>query len=105
MGSQNQAAALSNDVLNRRQGRANPRVIRNFAVGDRNVEVDAHEYAFSFQVEVGDRQLPHRLSYFSTSLMRSHIRQLKPHSLSYQEKTLIRRSPRTLVSGASTIEE
>ena len=52
--------AVGEEGRDRRQGGPDPRVVGDLAVGERDVEVDAHEDALARGVEVADRQLFHR---------------------------------------------
>src|SRR5689334_18499002 len=97
---------LFDQVAQRRERRHDARIVSHlpFSV-ERHVHVHAHEDPPSLDgnlaqpPEAGSAHaLPRRRS---ASTMRFE----KPHSLSYQEKTFTTRSPETMVSGASKIEE
>jgi len=62
---QDDRRAVVQRVLNRRQRRADARIVADAAVFHRHVEVDPDEHALSFQVEVADGQF-HKP--FATSL-------------------------------------
>jgi len=51
--------AVGEEARDRRQGGPDPGVVGDLAVGQRNVEVDAHEDALARGVEVADRQFVH----------------------------------------------
>ena len=54
MRAQDDPRPVVDQVADRRQRRANARVVGDRAVGDRHVEVDAHEHALAFDVDVLD---------------------------------------------------
>ncbi len=86
----------------RRQRRADARVVADHAVLDRDVEVDAAEHAPAGElqrVQAARERAGHR-----TLVIRSTSRFEKPHSLSYQEMTLAWR-PCAIVSLESKIDE
>ena len=99
---ENKLSVLFDDIPNGGERRLYACVIRDLAIGERNVEVHAHKDTAALQIEIRNPEFIH---YFITSLMTSRSLQLKPHSLSYQENTLTSRSPIAFVSGPSTIEE
>src|SRR5581483_11575520 len=96
-------AAVLDDVANRRQRRADARVVADRAVLQRHVEVDAHEHALAGDVEVANRKL--HSPFFTSSRSRSTQRFEYPHSLSYHERTLTKLPSITFVYGASMIDE
>src|SRR5439155_17309035 len=51
--------AMSDRKLDRRQRRANPRVISDFTVLDGYVEINAHEHALADQVQIVDGEFRH----------------------------------------------
>src|SRR5256714_6857318 len=114
MGDQDHAGTALEQVLDGRERLADAGVVDDAAILDRDVEVDADQHALARDVEVANRGFLERAaqadvgSQFSRSPMntaRSTTRQEYPHSLSYQENTLPCRSPMTMVSGASTMDE
>src|SRR6267142_246848 len=100
----NQAAGVFENITDRWEGSPDTRVVCNSPAIDRNIEVHAHEHTLAAQIEIRNGEFAHEC-YFTSSLMRSRIRQLKPHSLSYQENTLTNLSPSVFVNGASTMDE
>src|SRR5256886_2638329 len=114
MRDQDHARTALDQVLDRRERLADAGIVDDAAILDRDVEVDADQHALARDVEVANRGFLERAaqadvgSQFSRSPMntaRSTTRQEYPHSLSYQENTLPCRSPMTMVSGASTMDE
>src|SRR6267142_4486756 len=104
MRSENQAAAFFENITDRWKRSLDARVICDPSAFDGDIEVHAHEHTLAAQIEIRNGKLAHAV-YFTSSLMRSRIRQLKPHSLSYQENTLTNLSPSVFVNGASTMDE
>ena len=97
MGDHDHARTALDQVLDGRERLADPGIVDDTAVLDRDVEVDADQHALARDVEVANRGFLERAaqadvgSQFSRSPMntaRSTTRQEYPHSLSYQEKTL-----------------
>ena len=96
---QDQPGAAVTQLVDRRQRRADPRVVRNRAVLERHVEVDTHQYALSIDVpEIV--QCPH-----SNFCAISNTRLEYPHSLSYHETTLTIVPSMTAVSFESKIDD
>ena len=100
---EHQARAARAQLLDRRQGGANARVVGDLRrpslrVLERDVEVHAHEHPPARDVEVVDAS--HRIFW-----IRSTRRFEYPHSLSYQATTFTIVPSMTAVSLPSTIEE
>src|SRR5207302_9043513 len=111
---QDHPAAAAHELLDRREGLADPGIVLDAAILDRDVEVHPNEHALAGDVDIAAREFrkgPAGRSLadqFSRSPMytaRSTTRQEQPHSLSYQLKTLPGRSPRTMVRAASPLPE
>jgi len=111
---QDHARTPFDQVLDGRDRLSDPGIVDDPAALERDVEIDANQHALAGDVDVANRGFLQRAaqrdvgSQFSRSPMntvRSTTRQEYPHSLSYQAKTLPWRSPTTIVSGASTIDE
>ena len=100
MRAEDHARAALAQRRDRRQRRADARVVADRAVLQRNVEIDAAEHAPARDLQriQASRQL------HKTLVIRSTSRLEKPHSLSYQEMTLAWR-PWTIVSLESKIDE
>ena len=59
MAGEDQAGALVEEGRDGRDGRPDPGVVRDLAVGERDVEVHPHEDALAREVRIADRQLVH----------------------------------------------
>ena len=72
---QDEGGPFVQDVLNRRQCRADPGVIGNRTVLQGNIEIDAHEHALALQINITNRLLVHIQS-------ASHIKNIRaPRSI------------------------
>ena len=108
MAGQHQPCSPLAELVERRKDRADPEIVGDDSVLQRNVEVDANEDASPGEVtEVLDgAQAPPRPAYSldATSSVSSTSRFEYPHSLSYQPMTLTR-FPIAMVDSASKTQE
>ena len=65
---ENHARAMFGRVIDRRQRRANARIVVNSAVFDGNVEIDSNEDAFAGKFQIPDGELGHRYLHQMVSL-------------------------------------
>ena len=114
MREQDHLAALGGDLGDRRRHALDARGVGDHAVVDRHVEVDAHQHAFAFDVDVVERvesahePAPGALERYSSlpiATAVSDMRLEKPHSLSYQDITRTSVPSITLVWSMWKIEE
>src|ERR687888_414011 len=107
MGTENNGfGAVLDRVLDRGERGADPRVVRDRAVLDRDVEVDAYQHAPSLQIEIldapfGDYSAFHYSPFVTMWRTRSTQRFEYPHSLSYQASTFTKSPSMTFVYDAS----
>jgi len=59
VGHQDELAALADDVLDRRHGGPDPRIIGDLAALERDVEVHPHQHPFALDVDIVDSELFH----------------------------------------------
>src|SRR5581483_5944361 len=103
VGGDHEGGPAADDLLDRRQARADAGVVRDRALGERHVVVDADEDPLAREVaEILEPAEPH--SRLATSSTRSTSRLEYPHSLSYQPITLATLSM-TIVDAASNVHD
>jgi len=100
MGHQDDARAALDQQTQRGQRRDDPGVVGDHPVGERNVEVRAHQHPPARGLE-GAHRLFAVLHRYAIRSRPSTTRFEKPHSLSYQASTLTRVPSSTLVESAS----